>query len=652
MSGEKATCTPDSDPAATEPAAEAPAAVLIVDDEPSVLRSLQRALRRGGYNVLLAEDGQTALDTLSHHEIAVLICDQRMPGMSGPEVLEKARAISPDTARITLTGHSDTEGLAASINQGRVQHFLLKPWDDEHLGVVVAEAVKSLQLKKDHARLVALTRQQNERLEQWNKQLADQVHERTTELRRNNETLEALQRQIEDSLRDTVGVLAGMLEAYSPNLGIHSKRVAQLAREIGAQLGLSEAEARDLEFAAYLHDVGKLSRIYLSQRERAAHPGVRHAPPTSHHPEVGSGLLSRVRGFEHVARAVRHQHEWYSGSGKPDGLSGDHIPLASRLISVVNAYDKAVYPKHDPTAIAPQAGKHVLLRGKGDQFDPTIVQMLLNFVAAMGGAGADESEVEVAPDHLRPGMRVARALYNDNGNVLLLKAGTELNDELIQRIRSMRQGNMLLTGVFVHGCSPGLVDAQPDSDAETVPSDAAPHSPGPLPATGRPPAPALPTGGSAGPGRPDAARSRTPALRAHHTPPVPRPLKVLIVDDAILVCNALKRELRPLGVDAVASNDPRTALHLATTDDFQVIIVDLMMPTMHGDEFVRRMQDVAPEVPCIILTGNATREHVVQLMKQPNVARILTKPWDRARLVDAINEAVGRGEAALGAGRP
>jgi FixJ family two-component response regulator len=77
-----------------------------------------------------------------------------------------------------------------------------------------------------------------------------------------------------------------------------------------------------------------------------------------------------------------------------------------------------------------------------------------------------------------------------------------------------------------------------------------------------------------------------------------------------------------------------------------------MMPTMHGDEFVRRMQDVAPEVPCIILTGNATREHVVQLMKQPNVARILTKPWDRARLVDAINEAVGRGEAALGAGRP
>ena len=108
-------------------------AVLIVDDEQHVLQSLKRLLRRDGYAVHLADSGPAALEILAKTEIAVIICDQRMPRMTGAEVLAQAYKICPDTVRITLTGYTDLAAAQTSINEGHVNRFLLKPWDDDHL---------------------------------------------------------------------------------------------------------------------------------------------------------------------------------------------------------------------------------------------------------------------------------------------------------------------------------------------------------------------------------------------------------------------------------------------------------------------------------------------------------------------------------------
>jgi DNA-binding NtrC family response regulator len=113
--------------------------LLLVDDEERILRSL-RMLFFGGYQVRMATDPHEALRILRDEKVHVIVSDQRMPVMNGSELLRQAREISPATMRILLTGYSDLEASIASVNEGEVFRYLMKPWDAEQVKKVVAEA--------------------------------------------------------------------------------------------------------------------------------------------------------------------------------------------------------------------------------------------------------------------------------------------------------------------------------------------------------------------------------------------------------------------------------------------------------------------------------------------------------------------------------
>ena len=117
-------------------------AVLCVDDEPHVLRALERTLQQFGCRVLLANNAGEALDLLRTDKIEVLICDEAMPGTRGVDVLRQAKAISPHTTRILLTGHcSDEDVVIPAVNEGEVFRLLSKPWEDDEVRQVVADAL-------------------------------------------------------------------------------------------------------------------------------------------------------------------------------------------------------------------------------------------------------------------------------------------------------------------------------------------------------------------------------------------------------------------------------------------------------------------------------------------------------------------------------
>ncbi|MHC4887039.1 MAG: SpoIIE family protein phosphatase [Planctomycetota bacterium] len=148
-----------------------PPNILLVDDEVQILETLKRQLRREPLVVLTASCGEEAIALLREHEIAVIICDQRMPGMTGAEVLAEALAISPQTVRITLTGFSDIKTAMAAINEGQTFMFLLKPWKRERLVEAVREGVKRYGLTEENRRLVAVTQDQNRQLQELNNRL-------------------------------------------------------------------------------------------------------------------------------------------------------------------------------------------------------------------------------------------------------------------------------------------------------------------------------------------------------------------------------------------------------------------------------------------------------------------------------------------------
>lgn len=114
--------------------------LLLVDDEPNILRALTRVLRRDGYNIIVADCARSALEKLAIHDVQVIISDQRMPEISGIELLSQVKEMYPDTVRIVLSGYTELETVTEAINRGAIYRFLTKPWEDDQLRRNVREA--------------------------------------------------------------------------------------------------------------------------------------------------------------------------------------------------------------------------------------------------------------------------------------------------------------------------------------------------------------------------------------------------------------------------------------------------------------------------------------------------------------------------------
>ncbi len=129
-----------------------------MDDEPNVIASLKRLLRRDGYRILTANSGAEGLELLAASPVDIIVSDQRMPGMTGVEFLRHAKSAHPDTIRIVLSGHTELQSVTDAINEGAVFRFLTKPWDDEQCAACIQEAFPielrrepRLNLKVQHA---------------------------------------------------------------------------------------------------------------------------------------------------------------------------------------------------------------------------------------------------------------------------------------------------------------------------------------------------------------------------------------------------------------------------------------------------------------------------------------------------------------------
>jgi YesN/AraC family two-component response regulator len=129
--------------------------VLFVDDEPFILNSMQRLFHDDKINVMLASSGQEALDLVKNGSIQVLVTDNLMPGMTGVELVHRAKDSSPDTVRILLSGYSDMDAVLHALNDGEVFRFVMKPWDDLDLKTTVHLALAQYHLVEQHHRLQA-----------------------------------------------------------------------------------------------------------------------------------------------------------------------------------------------------------------------------------------------------------------------------------------------------------------------------------------------------------------------------------------------------------------------------------------------------------------------------------------------------------------
>jgi response regulator RpfG family c-di-GMP phosphodiesterase len=316
--------------------------LLIVDDETANLRLLERLFRQD-YFCLTAPSGEEAMRLLDQHDVAVIISDQRMPRMTGLELLKQSADRRPHMVRILLTGYTDLEALVEAVNCGLVYMYVSKPWDNKDLKLRVSRAVEHYENNKLQHSLAA-----------------------------NNERLTA---RIREMRLDLVRALARLLQLRDPYLYSHALRVNRYAGQLGKKMDLSEKSISDLTAASFLHDLGALSSAgetyWPFARDENLSLVKTHAPRAVE-------IVACIAELRDIADIIRYHHENFDGSGGPLGLIGEEIPLASRILRVTKTFDLLTRPKHENQALGYERAMERLRAGSGKEYDPRLVQTLSN----------------------------------------------------------------------------------------------------------------------------------------------------------------------------------------------------------------------------------------------------------------------------------
>ncbi|MBR8460844.1 response regulator [Burkholderia dolosa] len=413
----------------------APAApvILLVDDEPNVLSALTRAFRPARYEILCADSGEAALEILASTEVDLIVTDMRMPHMSGTEFLARARALYPDTMRILLTGYAEIASIVQAVNEGGVYRYLNKPWDDHDLLLTIEQALEQRRLRREAARLAALTEAQNDALRRFNTELETQVRARTEELGQTVMFLEAAQHDLKSSFTAMVQVCASMVELRCGAASGHAMRVGEIACWLALASGMSSLHAQDVYFAGLLHGIGK-----LSLPDELLHKPIVKMTTDEHrlflqHPLRAQMVLTPVAQLHKVASIVLHQYERFNGRGTPDGLAGDAIPLGSRIVAIARDFEGL---RHGEIG-APHSVEQAIdaLRSQaGVRYDPLLIARFIDLMRNPANLGIATSVAEITSAQLREGMQLADDLRTHRG-VLLMTKGSVMSAHQIELVR-------------------------------------------------------------------------------------------------------------------------------------------------------------------------------------------------------------------------
>jgi putative nucleotidyltransferase with HDIG domain len=352
--------------------------VLFVDDEVNILKALQRLLRSEHMNVLCASRAQEALELLDKQQCQVVVTDQRMPEMTGVDLLSQVRQRFPDIVRMMLTGYTEMDVAVDAINRGEIYRLITKPWNDDELRATIRQAFDHSDLKNEIKRLNQVTREQNFKLQDMNRNLEGKVRERTKQLAEKHQELRTAYVQ-------TIRALAEAVDAKDAYTRGHSERVGVYASKIAREMGFQKDFIERVYIAGLLHDVGK-----IGVRDSVITKPDRLTPEEydeiKQHPAIGAKILEPVDFLSDVTPCVRHHHEWYDGSdrGYPDRLRGDAIPLPSRIILVADTVEAMTSDRPYRKALPLDVVYTELTKYSGSQFDPVCVDAFLRLLGREG----------------------------------------------------------------------------------------------------------------------------------------------------------------------------------------------------------------------------------------------------------------------------
>jgi len=438
----------------------APAVILFVDDEPSILSALRRLFRPQGYRVLMAEGGAAGLALLENESVDLVVSDMRMPEMDGVQFLEQVRQRWPDVMRVLLTGYADIGSTIDAINRGEIHRYIAKPWDDQDILLSVSDCLARGRLERENAQLQHLTREQNTELQNLNEQLQtanarlqdnnaeldERVRQRNAELERAVAQLNAANAQLEENFALSISVFSGLLELRDGAVAGHGHRVAELSRRIAQKLQVSEQEELDIYNAGLLHEIGKigLPDELMHKNESLMTADELHLYHS--HPLLAQNALMPLGRLRQSAVIIRSYQERVDGQGFPDGLQGMEVPLGAQIVNLASTYESLTAGLMSEKAHSTESAAQLIREAAGTRYDAEVIaafEVVLKEIVL-----ESQADQELSLKELRGGMVLSRPLLSPQGSVLL-PPGFVLHNGVVRQLMEFAKRNELELTLFI-----------------------------------------------------------------------------------------------------------------------------------------------------------------------------------------------------------
>jgi putative two-component system response regulator len=319
--------------------------VLIIDHEIYVQELLSATLEGAGYECVAFSDSEAALTMLASQDFDMTLVDIRMPGKGGADLLREIKARRPHTVIIVITAANTAAEAVEAMRSGAFDD-IVKPFNLEQVLTSAGQAMEKREVD-------ASTRD-------YQKYLEERAEDHSSQTRRLFDSMAA--------------VLTTLLEQKPLFKGGYLSYIAEMSRQVAREFKMTEDGARKVYVAALLHDLGMIGMedmllVKAGPLTPAEQKQIRE------HISLTETLLKPILGDDEIMKYIRHHHEWYDGTGYPDGLRGNIIPLGARIIAVTDAFAAMTRGRPYQEALSPEVAIARLQQYANTHFDQHVVSV-------------------------------------------------------------------------------------------------------------------------------------------------------------------------------------------------------------------------------------------------------------------------------------